>query len=160
MSAFQERVLNAPDVCSNCLRVIREERAVCESTDRKSVTSTSLSAYTRVRETTTVSHGPSETASASIGVFCECGVESAFERVFDDGEDRCLASHRVRELVKRAIRTLESKGVTLNRETFAKLAIQHYREKHDVNAALETGTETAIQTAAASGRSKTAPLSD
>lgn len=160
MKAFQEHVLNAPDVCNSCFRRIRVERDVTESTDRKSMTSTSLSAYSRDRQTTSVEHAPSETASESVAVFCECGSETAFERYWSDGEDRCLTMARFKELLKHCIYSLESKGVTIDRKAMARHAIGTYRDSHEVNEALGTGLEAGITASVTSGRGKTAPLAD
>lgn len=161
MTALQEHVLSAPDVCNSCFRLVREERSQTETTDKEPV-STSLSAYTRVRQTTSVEHVRSDWASESVAVFCECGLETVYERLWDDGEDRCLATYRFKDLLRRCIYSLEEKGVTLDRETCVKTALHLYKtDGHDANDALESAVEASIQRAiAADGRSKTAPLSD
>jgi len=162
MTAFQELILNDPAVCNNCLGPIRRERAQTQSRDPRNPTSVEKSPYTRHERRTSVEHVPGgDGCTQSVAVFCECGVESAFMRLWDDGDDRCLRMGRFKDLLKRAIRTMEAKEVTLDRATAVRLALHHYREDHDANDALDQAFEAAIETAAAtSGQSKTAALSD
>jgi len=94
-------------------------------------------------------------------VFCQCGCESAFHRVWEDSADRCLTLRRFKDLLKACIRTLEDIGVTLDRKTTICLALQHYRDEHDANGALEAAILTGVHRAVASAsRDRTAVLSD
>jgi len=162
MTAYQDLILNDPEVCNNCLGRIRLDRPVTQSRDPTAPTTVEKSPYTRHEHNTTVEHVPGgDDTTQSVAVFCECGVESAYHRLWDDGDDRCLRMTRVRELLRNCIRTLEAKGVTLDRRTLARLAIHYYRDRHDFNAAVDRATEAAIETAAATGgRSTPAALSD
>ena len=145
---FQEHVLSAPDVCNNCYRRIRRERHRTTSGTNRSDVSAEKTPYTAT-EQTGVEHTPARTASDSKRVFCTCGTDSAYQRIWTDGEDRCLRKRRVKDLVKRALATLEAKGVTLRRQTFAATALDHYYREHDLDAALKAAAEAAVQTAAA-----------
>jgi len=161
MQIFQEHVLNSPACCNNCFRRVRTERTQRESTDPKSVTSARLSPYTRDEHTTKIDTTPFGTPAQATAVWCACGVESAFERIWDDGDDRCLTMARFKTLLRRCIETLEAKEVTLSRRPTVRIAIQHYRDNHDVNDALGAGVKAGVQhSAATTGRSKTAALSD
>jgi len=161
MSVFQERILNNPAVCNNCFRRIRRERSQRESATLRSDVSARRSLYTRVKQTTSVDYVPAERASEAIAVFCECGTESAFDRIWDDGENRCLTTRRVKTLLKACIRTLETLGVTLDRKTTIALALQHYRDDHDFNSALKAAVETGVHRSVAQSANHTAaPLSD
>lgn len=148
MTAFQELVLDDPEVCNNCFGRIRRERARTESSTLRLDVSVEKSPYTRVETQTTIDHVPGGTPSESVAVFCECGVESAYERIWTDGDDRCLRMRRVKDLLRAMIRTLEAKGVTLDRPTCIRLAIHYYREDHDLNTAFQDALEAAIETAA------------
>jgi len=55
---FQERVLDAPDVCRNCYRLVREKRLKPEW--RRSDVSVKEADYSRRRQTTEVAYGPAE----------------------------------------------------------------------------------------------------
>ena len=163
MTAFQELVLNDPEVCNNCFGRVRRERSQTQSSTFRSDVSAEKSPYTRVETQTTVDHVPGETPSRSVAVFCECGTESAFDRIWEDSDDRCLTMRRLKDLLKSMVRTLEAKGVTLDRPTCIRLAIHYYRQHYDLNQAFEDALEAAIETAALtsrSSRSKTAVLSD
>jgi len=161
MTAYQDLILNNPAVCNNCLGRIRRDRAVTQSRDPTSVTTVQKSAYTRHERTTSVEHVPGgDDTTQSVAVFCECGVESAYHRLWEDGDDRCLRMARVKTLLKNCIRTLEAKGVTLDRGTFVRLALHYYREDHDFNAAVDRATEAAIETAAATGGDAATALSE
>jgi hypothetical protein len=140
-------------VCNNCLSLIRRERDQRESTDGGKSTA-KLSAYTRVKHQTEVGHGPGAEPTQCTAVWCDCGVESAFERIWDDGDDRCLTTQRVKEYLRNCIRSLEHKGVSLDRKTTIALALQYYRDTHDFNGALEQAIKTGIRKAAASNMSK------
>lgn len=151
-TAFQEHVLDAPDVCRNCFRLVRSERSRTTSATQRSDVSVEKSPYTRVRRHTEIDHEPDVVATDSIAVWCDCGCQSAYDRYWEDGADRCLTMARFKELLKRCIYSLEGKGVTLDRGACIRQAIGHYRDEHNVNAALERGVELGIRASIGDGR--------
>lgn len=123
---FQEHVLNAPDVCSNCFRTIRRERAHTESRTLRGDVSVTKSAFTRVRQTTSVEYPPGRTATDSIAVFCDCGTESAFDRVWSELD---IDRDRFRTLIKHLLRTLDRKAVSVDRQALAAHALAAFDER-------------------------------
>jgi hypothetical protein len=116
--AYQERVLNAPDTCSNCLRLIRVER---ERPARK--WRPAESHYARNQATTSVEYVPADVVSETEQVFCACGAGSAFDRVWSwDDVDR----ERFRTLLKRLLRSMERKGLQLARRPAAAHGLTAY----------------------------------
>ena len=158
---LQAHALNAPDVCSNCFRRVRVERPFRESRDPTEPTSVRRSAYTRTDPTTEVEAVPYGPPADATEVWCECGVASAYERVWDDGDDRCLTMTRFKTLLRRCIESLEAKGVTLSRRPAVHIAVGRYRDEHDVNDALAAGIDAGVQHSTATDRrSTTAPLAE
>ena len=161
---LQEHVLSAIDVCNNCFRIVRVERERPDQQYESDVT-VGEAAWARNRETTSVEYAPAEHASDSKGVFCTCGVEGSFvrtwngetvdvyRRVFDD-ETADVDGERFREFVTAAIRALEHKGVSLDRQTFASHALQARRDGKCVNEALSAGVSHAIARAEATSRTR------
>ena len=145
--AYQEHVLNAVDVCQNCLRIVREERQPHEP--RRSDVSVRESKWSRRRDTTAVAYGPADSPSEAKGVFCSCGVEGSFVRVWDDDD---VDADRFRELLKRLLESLEHKGVTVDRKTTLSHALQARRDGAGVDAALSTGIRYGLARAEASAR--------
>lgn len=157
-SIFQEHALSAPDVCNNCFRRVREEREQRSSTGQATV---ELSPYTRDETTTEIDSTPFGTPTRSTAIWCDCGVDSAYERIWDDGDEQCLTMHRFKTLLRRAIETLEAKDITLSRDVTVRIALQRYRDDHAFNDALEAAVNAGVHHSAASQpRSKAAPLSD
>ncbi|MFA1612036.1 peptide ABC transporter substrate-binding protein [Halobellus rubicundus] len=117
---YQERVLNAPDVCQNCLRLVREERQPRDPDRTRSDVTVRESRWSRRKDTTEVAFGPAETVTAQKGIFCDCGVEGSFVRVWNDHE---VGRDRFRELLKRLVHSLEHKGVSLDREATVRHAL-------------------------------------
>jgi hypothetical protein len=141
---YEEHVLGARDVCSNCLRLIRVERIdPYRSNDLQA--EARLSRRERV---TKVGYGPSEQVKDSKGIFCECGVESARHRIWD-GDD--VDRERFKDLIRHVIRTLELKRVTLKRTEAAAYALQKFDDGSGVDEALATGIEAGVVAAAAGG---------
>jgi hypothetical protein len=122
--AYQEHVLNAVDVCQNCLRIVREERQPHEP--RRSDVSVRESKWSRRRDTTAVAYGPADSPSEAKGVFCDCGVEGSFTRIWDD-ED--ITREQFREFVKRLVQSLEHKGVSVDRKTTVAHALDAYDDR-------------------------------
>jgi len=140
---YQEHILSAPDVCSNCLRLVRVERERPASGLRQAE-----SFYARNRATTEVDHAPADTVSETEAVFCECGAESAFDRVWDD---RDIGRGRFRTMLKHLLHTAERKGLSVARQPAAAHALASHGQQRatesgatvrvvtDVNAALADG---------------------
>ena len=136
---YAERLLDAPDVCANCLRIIRIERV---DPARGGVTREFESHYERDPTTTEIAYGPADSVGEQKGVFCaECGTEGAHDRIWRDDD---VDGERFRELVQHAIATLEAKGVTLSRQDFAAHALTHFAEDVGVDVALSKATDAAI----------------
>jgi len=144
MEAYQEHILNAIDVCANCLRVVRVERV---DPTRDGMIREYESHYERHRRNTEIAYGPADSASNVKGVFCDrCGTEGADERIWrsDDVDDA-----RFETLVKQAISTLDFKGVSIQPRDFAAHALQERRDDATVDEALGAATEAAIVASAA-----------
>lgn len=131
---FQERVLNSPAVCRNCYRTVRVERVRAETGRFDSAHESSR--YARERRNTSIEFAPAETASDSKGVFCECGVESAFDRVWDDAD---VDRERFRAFIKAVLRSLERQGIALDRHRAAARALQAWDDDATVDEALSAG---------------------
>jgi len=168
--AYFEHLLQAPDVCINCLRVIRVERV---DPARNGLTREFESHYERNQKTTEIGYGPARSASEAKGVFCDhCGTEGPSHRFWDDHrtdahelatalgwltdvdepattpcQERAVSPAKFRELLKATIRTLDEKGVTHHRETLAQEALRHRRDGAHVDDCLGEATEAAIRRA-------------
>lgn len=117
---FQERVLNAADTCSNCLGLIREERAQVPPAERRRNRTYPSAKYARRMDRTTVEHVPSSSLTESKTIFCSCGCTTSYDRY----RSEIVGPERFRELLKQAIHTVEQKGVTLSREHAVKRALK------------------------------------
>lgn len=117
---FQEHVLNAADVCNECFGIIREEHEIVPVSERKRNRTYPVQHYTRYKRRTTVEHVPGKNPTQDHATFCECGNSSAFDR----HRSEIVGPARFRELLKTAIETVESKGVTLSREHAIKRAFE------------------------------------
>ena len=144
MEAYQEHILNATDVCSNCLRIIRIERV---DPTRGGMIRDFESHFERHPHNTEIAYGPADSVSNVKGVFCDrCGTEGAHDRIWRS-ED--VGDARFEELVKQAIATLDWKGVTLQAQDFAAHALQQRKDDATVDEALGAATEAAIVASAA-----------
>jgi len=144
MEAYQEHILNASDVCANCLRVIRVERV---DPTRDGMVREYESHYERHPRNTEIAYGPADSVSNVKGVFCDrCGTEGAHERIWESAD---VGDVRFERLVKQAIATLKYKGVTLQPQDFAAHALQQRRDGATVDEALGAATEAAIVASAA-----------
>lgn len=132
-SPYHDHLLGAADVCNNCFSLIREERVDPTRSGLGRDYETSL---TRREETTEIGYGPADVPHESKGVFCECGVESARDRVWDYTEPD---DARFKELLQNAIRTLERKDVTFDRQNVAVSAIAAWKAGYNVDGAIEYG---------------------
>jgi len=152
---YQEHVLNAPDVCSNCFSIVRVERERPARGFRPAE-----SFYARNQATTSVEHVPAETVSETEQVFCECGVASAFDRVWSW---RDVDRERFRALLINLLRSVERKGLTIARQPAAAHALAshaqrqetedgaHVRLECDVDAALADGLLAGLRVASVRG---------
>lgn len=137
-SEYQEYVLNAPDVCNNCLATVREERdSLTPTSHYNQAALDSLDIVDRpgdaslVRESyfgrdpraTTVDYFPAETAGDCKQVFCTCGVASAFDRY---RSWRDIDRERFKTLIQNLIRSAERKGMTIARHPTAAHALAAY----------------------------------
>lgn len=144
MSAYHDHILGAADVCNNCFSLIREERVDPTRSGLGRDYETSL---TRREETTEIGYGPARTPSESKGVFCQCGVESARDRIWSYAEPD---DDRFKELLQNAIRTLERKDVSIDRERMAAHALQAWKDGQNVDGAIEAGVNAGLAVAASS----------
>lgn len=141
---YEEHLLAAPDVCSNCLRVIREERV---DPTRSGLGRDYEQTYQRRPDTTVIGYGPSDAVSDSKGVFCECGVEGHRERIWTAAD---VDRDRFRELLTAAVRTLVEKDVSLKRQETLAYALQRFDDGAGPDEAIATGVEAGIVANAAS----------
>ncbi len=143
-STYEDDILGAPDVCANCLSVIRVERI---DPFHSSPSLDDLDTqYERNRATTEVGYGPSEEPAHAKGTFCTCGVEGARDRIWSAGE---LSDARFKDLVKNLIRTAQFKGLTIDARTVASVALQGRRDGMDPDQALATALDAGLTAAAA-----------
>jgi len=123
---YQERVLDSPEVCSNCYATVRIERD--RATHGRFDRTLESSRYSRERRHTTIEYAPAESVSRCKGVFCICGVESSFHRVWDD---RTVTHGRFRMFLKNVLRSLERQGIQINRLRAAYHAFCRFGERLD-----------------------------
>lgn len=147
---YAEHLLDAVDVCRNCLRLVRVERLDPTTADGGDAMD---SFYERRRVTTEVDYGPAATVSEQKGVFCsECGLEDPNERVWTDRDFHDpglpLDEDRFGELCKNAMRSLERKGVSIDRHAFATTALARYRDHRSIDVCFDEATDHGIVSAA------------
>jgi len=143
--AYQDHVLGAPDVCSNCFRLIRAERL---DPTRNGFGGELESHYERVRRTTSVEHPDTgDEPTQAQGVFCMCGVESARHRLWCSDD---IGEPEFREFLKHLLRSLARKDVSVPRQETAAYALQAFRDGEGVDAALAQAVEAGIVARAAS----------
>jgi len=153
---YHEQLVGAPDICSNCLRVRLVERVEVRS---RGLTAVPEATYTRRRRTTSLGHHPSDEPTQDTHLFCDCGVPNARARTWTDSD---IDRERFKTLLRRAIRSAEHKGVTLDRERTIKMALQNlaivtawWRSDIDsVDAALADALEYGSAAATVSGGSQ------
>lgn len=120
--SFQERILSAVDVCNNCFALVREQRLKA----RRNWELSREAYWARDNQRTTVEFAPADTVSEQKGIFCDCGVEGSFERLWAD-ED--VTRDRFKTFIERVITTLETKGLELDRQRVAAYALDAYNER-------------------------------
>lgn len=135
---YQEEVLNAADTCANCLRLIRVERVDPYRSSMHELESK----LTRRREVTDVDWcDAGDRPTEAKGVWCECGVEGARDRIWEPDE---VDRDRVRQLIQNLLRTLGRKRITVDRKRLAAHALQTFDECGDIDDALSRGIEQGI----------------
>ena len=140
-TSYGDHLINPGDVCNNCLQLARVERLDPtreghEDYERR---------LARNKQTTTVGYGPADSVSDQKGVFCDCGVESPRERIWTDDE---IDDDRFRALIQQMLRTLDTKGVTVDEKQTAGHALRARRNGAAVDAALATGLDHGLAAAA------------
>lgn len=135
---YHDHIIGAPDVCNNCFRVIRVERV---DPSRSGIGREYETSFERHRRHTDVDFGPAEVPPESKGVFCECGVESARDRVWGYAE---LPESRFKTLLQHALETLEHKDVSIDARRMAEVALAAWRAGHNVDSALEAGLDAGL----------------
>jgi hypothetical protein len=141
--AYAEHVLEAADVCNNCLRLIRVERV---DPVRSGVAREFEATYERERRHTSVEYAPAESVSDEKGVFCACGVEGARDRIWSDDD---LSRDRFKGLVQHLLRTLNRKDVSVKPRETAAYALQAFDDDTPPDHALAQAVDAGIVAAAA-----------
>jgi hypothetical protein len=100
--------------------------------------------YERDLRTTEVGYGPADSVSEVKGVFCDCGVENARHRMWEDTPDDRISQSRVKSLIKSATTTLEEKGVNIHRPTLARHALQRRRDGQHIDECIGQAVEASI----------------
>lgn len=135
MTIYQEHVLNDGHVCSNCLARQRREVTKPVPYERADVDGDQnrvrdgdhyVTSYAeRVRENTDREAVPDVEVRDQMTTFCECGVDSAYVRVWDD---RDVDAARLRQLLKNLFATLEAKDFEVHPRQMARRADELYHE--------------------------------
>jgi hypothetical protein len=150
--AYAEHVLEAADVCNNCLRLIRVERI---DPARSGVAREFEATFERERRHTSVEYAPAESVSDHKGVFCACGVEGARDRIWS-GDD--LPRDRFKDLVQHLLATLDRKDVTVKPRETAAYALQAFDDGAAVDQALARAVDAGIVAAAAQSDDDPSPV--
>ena len=96
---FQSEILNAHDVCSNCFG--RRRREAVRPTKRGDERY-----FERNGDQLTTEYVPDVPAARARGIYCRCGVDSAYARIWTDDQVRADRD-RFRELLKQLIQTVD-----------------------------------------------------
>lgn len=192
---FQEHVLNDPCVCNNCYGLQRETAVDVVPTsqlnkaalqDHPVITQSGqnkqdLAVVThqpRRPDTTSVEHTPTKRAIAGKTVFCGCGVDGSFCRIWEfpamerrrelnlarlDGETdpsprvHALDLAAFREKLKTLVATIEAKGIAVERGPFVRTAFAARDEGAPPDEAFSRGLEAGIQHAEIRSRPSATP---
>jgi len=154
--AYQDHLIGASDVCSNCLRTIRVERV---DPSRSGMTREFESYMTRHKHHTTIDYGPADRVAEEKGTFCtHCGTESPYDRIWEDVDfadpELPAGEQKFKDLCKSAMRSLEAKGVSIDRHAFATAALSNYDKHKPIDECLGAATEHAIVVGAMGQRTK------
>jgi len=138
---YDDRVIAARDVCSNCFRLVRVERV---DPTRGGLTREYEASYEREQRNTSIEYGPAEVVSEHKGVFCECGVESPRERIWGDAD---VDRDRLATLLAQLLRTLRRKGLRVATRPAARQARDTFIAEDEVDAALRAGVSAGLRAA-------------
>lgn len=165
---FQERIINSVDTCSNCFGLSRVER---EKPPRAKVTKHPITnqllelapqRWARNEQNTNIEYVQSDCVSRSKTIFCECGVRGSHSRE----RSEIVGRERFRSLLKRAIQTIEQKGVSLSREHAIKRAMklgcpnETRFPAYTADEAIAQGIEFGVEMSTVQSRSTTAVPAD
>jgi len=139
---YQDHLRGAADVCNNCFALTKVERV---DPTRGGIAREYEQTLQRNPETTKVDYGPAEAMSEMKGVWCDCGVEDARTRIWDDAD---VDTERFRSLLQAMLATLDAKGVTVDRQRTAAHALQARRDGAAVDEALRAGLDHGLAVAA------------
>lgn len=135
MTIYQKHVLNDGHVCSNCLA--RQRRGVTKpvpykradvDADRNRVRDEGhfVTSYSeRVKQNTHREAVPDAEVRDQMTTFCECGVDSAYVRVWDD---RDVDAARLRQLLMNLHATLQAKDFVVDVRQLARRADELYHQ--------------------------------
>lgn len=137
---YAQHLLDATDVCSNCLRKNRVERV--DPVMGRGLTTELDSHYSRDKRRTSVEyHDGGDEPTKAKGVFCECGVEGSHERLWSPTE---IEREHFKDLLVHAVATLERKRVDIRRRETLRYALSHFDDHADADRALANGIEAGI----------------
>lgn len=142
---YRDLIYNGNDVCRNCLRLVRRERI---DPVRGTVGVEYEESLERDPRTTVVAFGPGESISDHKGVFCECGCEGVFTDWRDETD---VDREKFKELATNLIRTLDAKGVTVNREETVGMAFERWRDGDPIDEAFARGVDHGLAVATRRG---------
>lgn len=160
MPIFQTEILNASDVCSNCFARQRRsrdrplERATHADTDEDGYPIRDddghwVSRYSeRVTWQTTVDDVPGPVVHEAGQLFCDCGADGAFTRIWDS---RDVGVERRMELILSAIETLRAKGYRVDTRAFAETVVDELPRPKQLAPHRPDVVNTAFKTAAEAG---------
>ncbi len=114
MPIFQDEILSASDVCSNCFA--RQRREVSRGADKWGDEQTY---FERCRWQTIVEDVPGPVVHDAGTLFCDCGAGGAYTRIWDA---RDLHTERRKALIFAAAETLQAKGFRVTRR-FAEIIV-------------------------------------
>jgi hypothetical protein len=155
---YNDHILGARDVCSNCFRLIRQEHvSPIRKGDRTRDSGRWTTTFDRIRRRTEVDFADvGDNPTHAKGTWCRCGVESARERIWDEAD---IDKARFKDLLLNALQTLDEKNVTLRRKETAAYALQAFISGGDgVDAALAEAVDAGIVAAAAADASDDRPV--
>jgi hypothetical protein len=121
LDLYQQELLNASDVCSNCFGRLRREAVRPRSKGRPDETYSE-----RVRWQTTVDDVPGPVVHEQQQLFCDCGADGPFTRIWTDHD---VDLERLIELTEQAFRTLRAAGYQLDARQLGRRAVQEYHDR-------------------------------
>lgn len=160
MPIFQTEILSASDVCSNCFARQRRqsakplERATHADTDEEGYPVQDedghwVSRYSeRVTWQTTVDDVPGPVVHEAGQLFCDCGADGAFTRIWDS---RDVGLERRKALILSAIETLRAKGFRVDTRAFAEAVVDELPAPKQLAPHRADVVNTAFKTAAEAG---------